>query len=264
MELPKVSILMPTYNRRHFLPLIMTNLYCQTYPKNKLEVVIVDDGKEQLFNDNDEVKIVSQKIGIPIKYVRNTMKHYSIGEKRNMCVKNANYKTLINMDDDDIYFPDYIKYSVGMLKENKCGLVGSPEMLFLYPHHKWKITGIKCQAKRQIHEATMCFTKRHWGSMGGFNKKGNGEGSKLVDWNDKQCVMTEVSYCMVCIAHKNNSVDKEMFKDKNFVEGGMELSYEILNVVSQCIGVPLDYDSKCNIKMNIEDADEPTKTTPSQ
>jgi glycosyltransferase involved in cell wall biosynthesis len=260
LELPKVSILIPTYNRRHFLPLIMVNLYSQTYPKHLLEVVIVDDGKDPLFLNNDEVKLVSSKVGIHINYVRDTKKHYGIGEKRNLCVKNAKYKICINMDDDDCYFPTYIEYSVGMLKQNKSGLVGSAEMLFLFPHHKWKITGIRCEAKRQIHEATMCFTKRHWGSMGGFVKKGFGEGSKLVDWNDKQCVMTDISKCMICIAHKNNSVDKEMFKDKNFIEGGLELSFEILQIISECIGIPLDYDAKCNIKMNIEDADDATKT----
>ena len=262
---PNVSILMPTYNRRHFLPLIMTNLYCQTYPKNKLEVVIIDDGKSPLFINNDEVKLVSRQVGIPINYVRDTRRHYSIGEKRNMCVKNAKYKTLINMDDDDIYFPSYIEYSVGMLKQNKCGLVGSAEMLFLYPHHKWKITGIKCQAKRQIHEATMCFTKRHWGSMGGFIKKGNGEGSKLVDWNDKQCVMTEVAQCMVCIAHKNNSVDKEMFNDKDLKEGGIELHISLLQVVSECVGVPIECDAKS--KIDFTGGNNPkdcfTKTNPS-
>lgn len=235
-DLPKVSILIPTYNRRHFLPLIMTNLYCQSYPKNKLEVVIVDDGKDPLFLNNDEVQLVSQKVGIPINYVRDTRRHYGIGEKRNLCVKHAKNKTLINMDDDDIYFPDYIKYSVEVLKNGNYGLVGSPEMLFLYPHHNWKVSGIRCEAKRQIHEATMCFTKKHFNSMGGFVKKGNGEGSKLVDWNDKKCCKTEVNKCMICVAHKNNSVDKEMFKDKD-IQGEFGLSDELLKLVGECIGI---------------------------
>ncbi len=250
-EKPFVSILLLTYNRRNFLPLIMTNLYSQTYPKDKLEVVIVDDGEKPLFLNSDEVKVVSSQVGIKINYIRDTSKHYTIGEKRNKSVKLANYKICACMDDDDIYFPSYIEYSVDTLRKGKYGLVGSPEMLFLYPHHKWKITGIRCESKRQIHEATMVFTKKHFNSMGGFNKKGNGEGAKLVDWNDNKCYKTEVNKCMICIAHKNNTVDKEMFKDKNINAG--ELDIELLKVVSNCIGIPLDFTEGST-----------TKTTPSE
>ena len=60
-ELPNVSILMPTYDRRNFLPLIMTNLYSIDYPKDKLEVVIIDDHKSPLFINDSEVKMVMER-----------------------------------------------------------------------------------------------------------------------------------------------------------------------------------------------------------
>lgn len=237
-ELPNVSILMPTYNRRNFLPLIMTNLYSTTYPKNKLEVVIFDDHKNALFF-NDEVKIVSEKVGIKINYIRDTSKHLSIGEKRNKLVKNAKYKICINMDDDDIYFPQYIKYSVELLQSERYGLVGSAQMLFTYPYLNFKMTGIRCESKRQIHEATMCYTKKHWASMGGYTKNGVGEGSKMVDFNDNKCAFSEVNQCMICVAHQNNTVDKDIFKDKD-ITGAGELDKQIQKVVSDCLGLPFN------------------------
>ncbi len=43
MELPNVSILTPTWNRRKFLPLMIYNIQNFEYDKNKLEWVIYDD-----------------------------------------------------------------------------------------------------------------------------------------------------------------------------------------------------------------------------
>ena len=264
MDLPNVSILMPTYNRRNFLPLIMSNLYFQTYPKNKLELVIIDDGKSPLFINDGEIKAISKHIGIPINYIRDTSHHYSIGEKRNKLVKLSKYKTLIFMDDDDIYRDEYIKYSVDELIKGKYGLVGSNQMIFVYPYHDFKITGIKCEAKRQIHEATMCFTKKYYRSMPGFkceakrqiheatmcftkkyyrsmpgfNKTGVGEGSGVIDWNDKKVGLTDVSKCMICIAHKNNTVDKELFI-QNDIDSNGEINPQYKQLISSCLGIPL-------------------------
>ena len=232
-DLPNVSILMPTYNRRNFLPLIMTNLSQTMYPKDKLECVIFDDHISPLFINEQEVKQVSDAVGVKIRYYKDTTRHLSIGEKRNKLVKLAQYKICINMDDDDIYMPQYINYSVSVLRENKCGLVGSPEMIFVYPHYDFRMTGIQCEAKRQIHEATMCFTKKHFNSMGGFVKTGEGEGSKMIDWNDKRCIKTEVVNCMICICHKNNTCNKEMFKDKilNDCDG---ITEELKQLIRHC------------------------------
>ena len=57
MELPKVSICMPIYNRNKFLPLIIFNLQGLIYDdKSKLEFVIDDDGTEKLFKDSSQLK----------------------------------------------------------------------------------------------------------------------------------------------------------------------------------------------------------------
>ena len=52
-ELPCVSITIPCYKRRKFIPLMMTNIICQHYPAEKIEVVILQDGVE------DQTKKVS-------------------------------------------------------------------------------------------------------------------------------------------------------------------------------------------------------------
>ena len=108
-NLPNVSILMPTYNRKHFCNLIIDNIVKQTYPKELLELVILDDGTEKLIND----EISFQQLIHPIKlnYIYNKVK-LNIGVKRNLLVNQSTYEICINMDDDDIYLKDYILISV--------------------------------------------------------------------------------------------------------------------------------------------------------
>ena len=43
MSLPFVSCVTPTYNRRQFLPYLLHIYTSQTYPKNRRELVIIDD-----------------------------------------------------------------------------------------------------------------------------------------------------------------------------------------------------------------------------
>ena len=203
-----ISILTPTYNRAKFLPLFIHNLKKQTYPHNLLEVVIDDDGTEP-FTDNIE-ELRNNINPIKLIYHRNK-KRRTIGEKRNNLVKISTHKILINMDDDDIYNPVYIEHSYLSLKELKCGLVGSNEMLFCYPKKEFKLTAIKCESKVQIHEATMCYTKKYFKSMGGYCKNSRGEGVKMIQNQEKNVGLTDIRLVMICIAHDGNSVDKEQF-----------------------------------------------------
>mgnify|MGYP005995573173 CR=1 FL=1 len=59
-DLPKVSILTPTWKRRHFLPLMIHNLKHMDYPKDKLEQVIIDDVQ----NKNDKLKSIIDGINL--------------------------------------------------------------------------------------------------------------------------------------------------------------------------------------------------------
>jgi len=115
------------------------------------------------------------------------------------------------MDDDDLYFRTYLKSSIDLMKSKKVNLVGSPEMLFIYPKLNYHMSVIKCPAKRQIHEATMIFTKKYYSSMPGFQSNSQGEGAKMVDFNDNNVACTNISDCMVCVCHNNNTLSKDRF-----------------------------------------------------
>tara|TARA_R110001592_G_C13164786_1_gene749266 strand:+ start:844 stop:1575 length:732 start_codon:yes stop_codon:yes gene_type:complete len=220
-DLPRVSILTPTYDRKRFLPLMIENLKNMVYPKEKLEWIILDswsrDGEvaERLFSDEDEIAHYRKVTGIYIKYIYKP-EALSIGKKRNILVKESNYKYCINLDSDDIYFPHYILNSIRTLLDNKKECCGSAEMLFIFPKVDYKITGIRCQALRQIHEATMCHTKKHWKRMGGYAISSQGEGAAMIDGcNEKFFIKTEIHKCMMCVCHDDNTVSKDVFNKES-------------------------------------------------
>lgn len=238
MELPKISICMPIWNRPEFLPLIIYNILNLDYDKNKLEVVIDDDSDldKKLFLNDDMLKSFKQILSpIKVKYLYTTNKR-KIGSKRNHMVKNSTYNIIACMDSDDIYLSSYLKHSIDIMNKNNANCCGSNQMMFLFPYENWKMTAIQCESKRQLHEATAVFTKKHFRSMGGFVKSSQGEGSKLVDYNDKNVALTQIQYCMVCIAHKTNTISKDMFKEHPHMSG--QFDYNLLNILSQIFNVP--------------------------
>tara|TARA_R110001632_G_scaffold26956_3_gene72600 strand:+ start:5726 stop:6430 length:705 start_codon:yes stop_codon:yes gene_type:complete len=225
MDYPHISILTPTYNRSKFLPLFIHNLKKQTYPHNKLEVVIYDDGTEPFTDSTAQLQL--DIYPMKLVYHRDKVKK-TIGEKRNHLVKLSSSKILINMDDDDIYHPQYVQYSYHELKDQKKGLVGSNGMLFTYPAKDFDMTGIQCGKLFQIHEATMCYSKKFFRSMGGYAKNSQGEGAHMIQNQKNNVGLTDIRCLMVCVAHDGNSVDKEQFytKDRLF-----EHKYEGAEVV---------------------------------
>ena len=225
-ECPLVSVLIPCYKRREFISLMLTNIVQMDYPKSKIEVCILQDGPEDLLNQEEQLFFKKQS-GCKLNYKYEKDIRRSIGEKRNKLVKMASHKICVSMDSDDIYFNTYIRYSVSALKQYKVGITSSAQMLFVYPHYGNKITGIRCGHKHQGHEACCVFTKKHFKSMGGFISRGEhgnqGEGVKMIAFNEKNMVNLDIKKLMVCVVHRGengNTIDKDRFKDAN-VEGDL-------------------------------------------
>lgn len=209
-QYPSVSVLTPTYNRKQFIELCIFNLKNQTYPLDKLEWFLLDDSDKPY--SQKELKYIQDNIKpIKLKYIYENKKQ-EIGTKRNKLVKLASYKTVIMMDDDDIYQPTYIQKSIDTMIGKNVKCVGSNQMIFYHQSKPDKrLTIIRCQAKRQIHEATLCFTKKYFNSMCGFKKNSQGEGVGLIDFNDKNVENIPIDDLMVCVAHKWQTLSKDPF-----------------------------------------------------
>jgi len=213
MDYPQISIITPIFERNKFKRLIISNLLNIDYPLDKIEYIIDDDGKEERFINNlDELNEFKEAIA-PIQFIyKHYVKKREIGEKRNNLVKLATNKLIAQMDSDDFMLSPWLKYGIGEMKKNKLQLVGTNQMIFLFPKQDWKMTAIQCGEKRMIHEAGMIFTKKHWKAMGGFKKSSQGEGTNMIDgMNPKTIGLLNCNDVMICICHDNNTINKDRF-----------------------------------------------------
>ena len=123
---PFVSICTPTFNRRPFIPIIIKCFENQTYPKDKIEWIIVDDGTDKI---EDLVSHIPQ-----VKYFRYDEK-LTLGKKRNITNEKAKGDIIIYMDDDDYYPADRVSHAVDTLIKNPKALcVGSSAMYIYFKH----------------------------------------------------------------------------------------------------------------------------------
>ena len=124
--LPFVSICTPTFNRRPFFPIIKKCFENQTYPKDRMEWIIIDDGTD---------KIEDLVINIPyIKYYKYNEKMF-LGKKRNLMHEKSKGEIIIYMDDDDYYPPVRVSHAVDILQKNPQALcAGSSEMFIFFKH----------------------------------------------------------------------------------------------------------------------------------
>lgn len=125
-QLPIVSICTPTFNRRPFIPFLIKCFENQTYPKDRIEWIIIDDGTDCI---EDLVKHIPQ-----VKYF-----HYKeqmlLGAKRNLMHSKCSGDIIVYMDDDDYYPPERVSHAVDTLILNPNFLiVGSSEMHIYFPN----------------------------------------------------------------------------------------------------------------------------------
>jgi hypothetical protein len=97
----------------------------QTYPKSRIEWIIVDDGTDKI-NDLIDAENIPQ-----IKYFSVSQK-MSLGAKRNFCHSKCKGSIIVYMDDDDYYPPERISHAVEMLTANKNAMVAGSSEVYVY------------------------------------------------------------------------------------------------------------------------------------
>jgi glycosyltransferase involved in cell wall biosynthesis len=112
-ELPLVSCIMPTFNRRRFLPLALKAFNSQDYPAR--ELIVVDDGDDSVRDFLENAPMA--------RYVRLSARA-SIGEKRNRACDDARGAIIAHWDDDDWYGPSRLSRQVAPLLAGEADLSG--------------------------------------------------------------------------------------------------------------------------------------------
>ena len=119
----RVSLCTPTFNRRPFIKAMIDNVMRQTYPKDLIEWIIVDDGTDPI---GDLV------LHIPFVKYFYLKDRISLGKKRNYMHDKCDYKNdndiIVYIDDDDYYPPERVSHAVEKLNSSSALCSGSSEL----------------------------------------------------------------------------------------------------------------------------------------
>ncbi len=167
VPLPLVSAVMPTYNRRAFIPRAVAQFLEQDY-QGPRELIVVDDGTdpiEDLLPLSDErVRLIRLEGRLPLgnPVLEKAAGQFSIGAKRNLACEAARGEFICHWDDDDWFSPRRLTYQVGELLRSGADLCG---LRNIYYHEvdageAWKVRAPNLEAG-----GTFCYRKSCWESV---------------------------------------------------------------------------------------------------
>jgi len=196
---PFVSICTPTFNRRPFIQMAIKCFEHQTYPKDKMEWIIVDDGTDKI---EDLVSHIPQ-----VRYFKYDEK-LTLGKKRNLTNEKAKGDIIVYMDDDDYYPPERVKHAVDTLMSSKALCAGSSAM-FIYFKHINKMLQFGPYGPNHATAATFAF-KRELLSKTKFDESSSvAEERKFLKDYTIPFVQLESMKSILVFSHDHNSFDKK-------------------------------------------------------
>ena len=199
--LPFVSLVTPTYNRRRFIPSLIRCMEQQTYPKDKLEWIVLDDGQEPV---GDLFKSSS----LQIKYMYSKEK-LTIGEKRNKLNELARGDIIVSIDDDDFYFPERVMSAVMALNSNpSVDLAGSSEVYMYFTKTK-EIYKAGPYFPTHATNGTMAWRKRYALSRTYDETVVFAEEKSFLEDYKNPLVQLDPMKCMLVMCHSENTFDKK-------------------------------------------------------
>lgn len=102
---PRVSVIIPTYNHQGLLRETLQSLAQQTYPRDRFEVIVVDDG-----STDGTAAIAAETFPFALRLVRQSNQGDAMG--RNVGAQHSDADILVFLDDDIVVEPDYLTYLV--------------------------------------------------------------------------------------------------------------------------------------------------------
>jgi hypothetical protein len=172
-----VSCIMPTANRRRFVPLAIAYFLRQEYAER--ELVIADDGSDPV---EDLIPVDPR-----IRYLR-IAAGMSLGAKRNFACEQSRGAVIAHWDDDDWQSPRRLTVQMEAMRDENVDVCGIDHLLFYQPEtaRGWEYTypaGQRCW----LSGSTLVYRRRFWETHR-FASVNAGEDAKFV-WSGEPRVM---------------------------------------------------------------------------
>jgi glycosyltransferase involved in cell wall biosynthesis len=199
-QLPFISVCTPTFNRRPFIPYMIKCFEHQTYPKDRIEWIIIDDGTDPI---GDLVTNIPQ-----VKYFYYEDKML-LGKKRNVMHSKCSGDIIIYMDDDDYYPEERFSHAVDTLLKNPQYLIAGSSEMHVYFESRNRV--YQCGPYKQYHStaATFAFRKELLTQTKYDDEKALAEETQFTKGYSIPLVQLDTLKSILVFSHKHNSLNKE-------------------------------------------------------
>lgn len=195
---PLVSCIMPTADRRLFIPQAIHYFLRQDYPNR--ELIVVDDGADAVADLIPPSPL--------IQYMRLERKH-TIGAKRNLACTVARGEIIVHSDDDDWMAPWRLSYQVASLLKEDADICGLDRVLYYDPRsgQAWQFI-YRTGDRPWVAGNTLCYTRAFW-RRNPFHDVDVGEDNRFLWSNLPKSILTlqDVTF-YIALIHPGNTSPK--------------------------------------------------------
>jgi glycosyltransferase involved in cell wall biosynthesis len=194
-----VSCIMPTYNRRPFVPLAIELFLRQDYPNR--ELVILDDGTDPVGDLIPDHPL--------IRYER-LRTRLALGPKRNLACERASGELIAHWDDDDWYAPHRLSAQVSALQAAGADVCGLSSLLFYDPltGSAWRYRYPSQSARPWVAGSSLLFRRAFW-EQNRFDAVRTGEDTRFL-WQSRSRNVASLDdeNLLVATVHRRNTSRK--------------------------------------------------------
>jgi hypothetical protein len=199
-ELPKVSIITPTYNRRKLFSMALRNFENFIYPKNKLEWIIVDDTFDETIKD-----LIPRDKRIKYIHIDSGNEPMTVAMKRNIAVSNSTNQYIVHMDDDDYYPPESILARIKILLKYKSENIECVGSTLIGTYNIINNTSsMSSDGPISLSEATMAYSKKFWETRPFDENCAKGEHKYFCEQRLDKIIDIPYSFILIAVNHRNN------------------------------------------------------------
>lgn len=122
-EIPYVTIQLPVYNELYVMERLLDNIALMDYPKDKLEIQVLDDSTDESFETTAEQIQRLQKSGLDIKHISRVNREGFKAGALKEGLKTAKGEFIAIFDADFLPKKDWLKNTIPYFKDSEIGVV---------------------------------------------------------------------------------------------------------------------------------------------
>lgn len=205
-ELPFVSVVTPTWNRREFLPYLLYMFQYQDYPADRRELVILDDSPQ---SNAELIASLTRYSPHPelIRYYHQS-ERMTIGAKRNRVNELARGEYIVCMDDDDFYRADKLSYTISEMRRHNALFAGCNRIPLWYSHIN-RIFMSRSQGPRNVLNGTFAYHRNFLKKHRYDNRVTLGEEQSFTRDFSAPVLLLDPWRSILCVSHSSNTFDKD-------------------------------------------------------